>query len=57
MTPRRSCFFSACFAVSAVTVVSAQMTGAPAAGYKLEPGMSASTIPAALTRMAVTNPT
>ena len=41
-------FFSAISACSALIVVSAQMTGAPAAGYKREPGMTASTIPAPL---------
>jgi protein SCO1/2 len=41
--------FSACFAVSALIVVDAQMTAAPAAaGFKREAGMTASTIPAPL---------
>ena len=41
-------FLSACFAVSAAIVVNAQMTGSPTLGYKQEPGMTSSTIPAPL---------
>jgi protein SCO1 len=41
-------FFSAISAISALIVVSAQMTGAPTAGYKREPGMPSSTVPAPL---------
>ncbi len=46
-----SCFrvFVACAAVAAVaSSASAQMTGAPTAGYKREPGMTSSTVPAPL---------
>src|SRR5258708_4977505 len=46
-----SCFrvFVACAAVAAVaSSASAQMTGAPTAGYRREPGMTASTVPAPL---------
>lgn len=41
-------FFSACFAVSALIVVSAQMGGNVAPGYKQEPGQTSSALPAAL---------
>ena len=42
-------FLSACFAVSALIVVDAQMASAPsAAGYKREPGMVSSSMPTAL---------
>src|SRR2546426_11579433 len=41
-------FFSACFAVSALIVVDAQISGPPAAGYKREPGMVSSALPAPL---------
>jgi len=46
-TPLRV-FFSACFAVSALIVVDAQMSGTPAAGYKREPGTVSSALPAPL---------
>jgi len=46
-TPLRV-FFSACFAVSALIVVDAQMSGAPAGGYKREPGLVSSALPAPL---------
>ena len=46
-TPLRV-FFSACFAVSALIVVDAQMSGAPSAGYKREPGTVSSALPAPL---------
>src|ERR1700688_316355 len=36
------------FVVSSPQAASAQMTGAPTAGYKREPGMTASTVPAPL---------
>ncbi len=39
---------AAVFACSAVIVGDAQMTGAPAPGYRMEPGLSASVIPAPL---------
>ena len=41
-------FLSACSAVSALTVVDAQMASAPVAGYKREPGMVSTAIPAPL---------
>ena len=41
-------FFLVCVAVSVTTVVSAQITGPPTIGYKQEPGMTSSTIPAPL---------
>ena len=48
MKTRLRVFFSACFAVSALIVVDAQMSGAPAAGYKREPGTVSSALPAPL---------
>jgi len=41
-------FLSACFACSALMVTRAQMTGAPAPGYRREPGLVASAVPQAL---------
>ncbi len=41
-------FLTASLAVAASIAVSAQMTGSPTVGYKLEPGMTSSTIPAPL---------
>ena len=46
-TPLRV-FFSAFFAVFALIVVDAQMSGAPTAGYKREPGTVSSALPAPL---------
>src|SRR6266699_3933655 len=49
MTLSRFRVFVACAAVALVaSAASAQMTGAPTAGYKREPGMTSSTIPAPL---------
>jgi protein SCO1/2 len=41
-------FFCACAVIALSIVVSAQMTGSPTIGYKQEPGMTSSTIPAPL---------
>jgi len=41
-------FCLACFACSALIVVNAQMTGAPAAGYKRDAGLPSSAVPAPL---------
>ena len=47
-TRRIKILFSAWFACSALIVVNAQITGAPAAGYKRDAGLPASAVPAPL---------